>query len=49
MMWGELGALLIVLLFGAQTAPLSGEGLKDCPELKHQTIFDLDQVSDLHN
>jgi hypothetical protein len=49
MMWSELGALLTVFLIGAQTAPLSGEGLRDCPELKHQTIFDLDQVSDLHD
>ena len=48
-MWGELGALLTVFLIGARTAPLSGEGLRDCPELKHQTFFDLDQVSDLHD
>jgi len=48
MMWGELGALLTVFLIGAQTASLSGEGLRDCPELKTQTFFDLDQVSDLH-
>lgn len=49
MMWGELGALLTVFLVGAQTAPLSSGGLRDCHELKPQTSFDLDQVSDLHD
>ena len=48
MMWGEVGALLTVFLIGAHTAPLIGDGFRDCPELKHQTNFDLDQVSDLH-
>jgi len=49
MMGGELGALLTVFLIGSLTVPLSGEGLRHCSELKHQTIYDLDQVSDLHD
>jgi hypothetical protein len=47
MMWGELGVLLTVFLIGAQTAPLSSGDVRGCQELKQQTSFDLDKVSDL--
>jgi hypothetical protein len=46
MLWGELGALLTMFLIGTQTAPISGEGPRECPELKPQQSLDLDQVND---